>query len=76
MSTYLEMEKLIMKDKEHLISKLENLSERYLKLYVRTCGNDVEKLQMYYLNSNLKIDRFKNDMRKMNIWDNYEMLKK
>ena len=51
MSTEIEMEKLIMKDKEHLISKLENLSERYLKLYVRTCGNDVEKLQMYYLNS-------------------------
>ncbi|WP_440654880.1 hypothetical protein [Candidatus Pelagibacter sp. HIMB1506] len=75
MNTKLEIEKSIMRDKEHLISKLENLSERYLKAYIRTCGNDTQKLQMYYLNSISMIDRFVKDVKHMKIDNNYELLK-
>ena len=57
----------IEKDKEHLISKLENLSERYLKAYCRVCGDNTRKLEMYYLNSIHMIDRLVKDVKQQGV---------
>ena len=55
------------KDKEYLVHKLENLSEKYLKAYVRVCGDNTRKLEMYYLNSLHMIDRLIKDVKQQGV---------
>ena len=67
MITNKEIEIAIEKDKEYLVHKLENLSEKYLKAYVRVCGDNTRKLEMYYLNSLHMIDRLIKDVKQQGV---------